>query len=243
MNLWAGFLAALFYGSITVLGLGLVYRIFKWWMIPHIYPLTRFPSANTHTQAVGKLLADTLLFRPLWKRSQEVWVSGFMLHLCLLLILAGHYAGISSRGREFVVLGLTPAQSETVSACAGMLIGLMLMGVLLYLLVRRWLVIRIRTISTSEDYLVLLLLVGIVISGNLMRLLGGVDSRQVLDFMQGLLLFHPVAAPRSHWFSIHFVLANGLLLYFPFSKLVHSCGGFMSRWMITRTYPRQVSQR
>ena len=59
----------------------------------------------------------------------------------------------------------------------------------------------------------------------------------VKAFMLGLLTLRPVAPPQHPLFLVHFVLVLALMLYFPFSKLLHAGGIFFSP---TRNQPYQV---
>jgi len=84
------------------------------------------------------------------------------------------------------------------------------------------------------------LLLGIAGSGMYMRLVAEVGYEPVRDYIVGLLTFHPVMPPDNPGFLFHFALVQLLLLYFPYSKLMHSCGVFLSRWLITKPHERQV---
>jgi nitrate reductase gamma subunit len=229
------------YVSILIFTAGMIMQVLKWWMAAVPFPLTLFPASPGNGSAFGRMLVDTLFFRSLWRRNMEVWVSGWGFHLLLTLLILGHIAGISAAGHQFVAFGASPERSTFLSEMLGMGIGIGLLAALLYLLGRRIVFPRIRAISGKEDYAVLGLLLLIALSGMMMRLgAGGMDLAGVRGFTAGLITLRPVAAPEALWFRIHFLLVCSLLIWFPFSKLVHSCGVFMSRWLITRTYLRQV---
>jgi nitrate reductase gamma subunit len=57
--------------------------------------------------------------------------------------------------------------------------------------------------------------------------------------MLGLLTLNPVAPPLHPLFLIHFLLVLVLMIYFPFSKLLHAGGVFFSP---SRNQPFQVQQ-
>jgi nitrate reductase gamma subunit len=46
--------------------------------------------------------------------------------------------------------------------------------------------------------------------------------------MLGLARLHPQPVPADPWFLLHFSLVLALLVYFPFSKLMHAGGIFFS---------------
>jgi nitrate reductase gamma subunit len=106
----------------------------------------------------------------------------------------------------------------------GSVIGLLAMLFLLVLLLRRLALERPRWISTFSDYFALVLLLLIVITGNQMRFTSHFDLLQSRRFVAGWLGLHPVAAPHELWFTAHILLISTLLIYIPFSKLVHAGG-------------------
>lgn len=238
------FLAALsiilaYLGIIVLIG-GLIYQILKWWMADMPFHLSKFPAPASNAKALGHVLLDSFFFRSMWKRSMEVWASGWTFHVFLALLIIGHIVGISTAGLQFVPYGVSPEESMRLSGQFGLVIGIILMLILLYLLGRRIVSSRIRFISSAEDFLILVLLLAIVISGNAMRLYAGIETAAVRDFIHSIFILKPILPPLDPWFISHFSLVMLLLIYFPFSKLAHSCGIFMSRWMVTRVYPRQV---
>jgi nitrate reductase gamma subunit len=87
----------------------------------------------------------------------------------------------------------------------------------------------VRYISLVGDYFPLLLLLGIGLSGVWMRHLDKVDIAAVKELMVGLFHFAPVVPEGiSPVFYGHLFLASVLLAYFPFSKLTHMAGVFLS---------------
>jgi nitrate reductase gamma subunit len=57
--------------------------------------------------------------------------------------------------------------------------------------------------------------------------------------MLGLLTLNPVPPPLHPLFLIHYLLVLALLLYFPFSKLLHAGGIFFSP---ARNQPYDIQQ-
>jgi len=84
-------------------------------------------------------------------------------------------------------------------------------------------------ISLTSDYFALLLIGGIVISGVAMRHLFKIDGASVKQLAMGLVSFCPVIPEKLGVpFYIHVFLVSVLLAYFPFSKLMHAPGVFLS---------------
>jgi nitrate reductase gamma subunit len=70
---------------------------------------------------------------------------------------------------------------------------------------------------------------GIAFSGIYMRYFGKTDIVKVKELAAGLLSFHPVLPEGiGVAFFVHIFLVSVLLAYFPFSKLMHMGGIFMS---------------
>jgi len=98
-----------------------------------------------------------------------------------------------------------------------------------YLLIRRLSNPQVRYISLIGDYFPLFLLLGIGLSGVWMRHFGKVDIASIKELMVGLFHFSPVVPEGiSPLFFGHLFLVSVLLAYFPFSKLTHMAGVFLS---------------
>ena len=112
---------------------------------------------------------------------------------------------------------------------------------MLFLLARRLFNQRLRYISLMNDYFPLLLILGIVLSGICMRYFDKTDIAQVKVFIMGLVHFSPVAPDGiSPLFFMHLTFVSVLLLYFPFSKLMHMPGVFFSPTRNLPTNTREV---
>ncbi|HPT69891.1 MAG TPA: respiratory nitrate reductase subunit gamma, partial [Syntrophomonas sp.] len=98
-----------------------------------------------------------------------------------------------------------------------------------YLFLRRVASPKVSYISQAADYFPLLLLLGVAISGILMRYFLKVDVVGVKELAMGLVTFRPtVSASIGSIFYIHLTCVSCLFAYFPWSKLMHAGGIFMS---------------
>jgi nitrate reductase gamma subunit len=98
-----------------------------------------------------------------------------------------------------------------------------------FLFIRRVFMPQIRFISLPADYFPLLLIFSIGATGILMRYFLRVDIVGVKQVAMGLVSFHPIApASIGSIFYIHLFLVSMFFAYFPFSKLMHLGGVFMS---------------
>ena len=86
-----------------------------------------------------------------------------------------------------------------------------------------------RYLSLAADYFPLLLIIGIATTGILLRYLFHTDITAVKELALGLATFKPKVVPGiSPLFYIHLFLVCVLFAYFPFSKLMHAPGVFLS---------------
>jgi nitrate reductase gamma subunit len=112
--------------------------------------------------------------------------------------------------------------------------GLMLSGVALlagitFLFLRRILIPHVKYISLGSDYFPLFLIFGIAFTGILMRYFTRVDIVGVKEFTMSLVTLKPhVIKGIGGVFYGHLFFVSVLLAYFPFSKLMHLGGIFMS---------------
>jgi nitrate reductase gamma subunit len=107
--------------------------------------------------------------------------------------------------------------------------GVILLVGVTYLFLRRVFIPQMRYMSLAADYLPLFLIFGIGLSGVLMRYFVKVDVVKVKEMLMGLVSLNPtVPEGIGVIFYMHLFLISTLFIYFPFSKLVHMGGVFLS---------------
>lgn len=107
--------------------------------------------------------------------------------------------------------------------------GLALFAAALYLFIRRVVIPQVRYISLAADFFPLFLIMGIALSGIFMRYFTKVDIVAVKTLTMGLVTFRPtIPEGVGGAFFAHMFLVSVLLAYFPFSKLMHLGGVFLS---------------
>jgi nitrate reductase gamma subunit len=107
--------------------------------------------------------------------------------------------------------------------------GIVLLAAAGYLFLRRLFIRPVRYISLASDYFPLFLIFGIALTGILMRYVSKVDITAAKELAMGLVTFHPtVPGDIGAIFYIHLFFVSVLLAYFPFSKLMHLGGVFLS---------------
>jgi nitrate reductase gamma subunit len=107
--------------------------------------------------------------------------------------------------------------------------GFVLLVAALYLFLRRVFIPQVRYISLVADFFPLFLIMGIALSGIFMRYFTKVDIVAIKELTMGLVTFRPTIPDGiSAVFFAHVFLVSVLLAYFPFSKLMHLGGIFLS---------------
>jgi len=206
------------YLSVSIFIVGVLYRFFIWVRTPVPLRIVTTPAPKSRIGVFFRLVADALWFPNLLRGDKALWAMGFSFHLLLWLVLLRHL-----RYFLYPVPGWVEGM-QTPGLYAGYLIPIPL----LLLLGRRLVTERALYISILGDFFSLLLLLAITLSGVLLGVFFRTYSVDVKAMILGLVYFQPLVLP-VHWlFGLHFFLVMVLLIYFPFSKLMHSGGLFLS---------------
>jgi nitrate reductase gamma subunit len=229
-TLFSFFLIGLAYFAALVFVLGVIRKLVGYLRTPMLLPHATTPAPTTDGGAIRRVLGDVLIFPNLFKADRWLWAGAWIFHVALGAILLRHL-----RYFTYPVPGVVIAMQQ-VALFFGYVFGL----AALYLFWRRLALPRTLYISNLPDYFALALMAAIAGTGLLMVYWVRVDLVEVKAFMLGLLTLNPVAPPQHPLFILHFCLVLTLLLYFPFSKLLHAGGIFMSP---SRNQPFQVQGR
>ena len=119
--------------------------------------------------------------------------------------------------------------------------GLVLLAAVSYLLARRLFIAKVKYISLAADFFPLFLIFGIALTGVMMRYFSKVNIVAAKELTMGLVTFHPtVPEGIGGIFYVHLFFVSVLLAYFPFSKLMHLGGIFLSPTRNLTTNTREV---
>ena len=195
--------------------------------------------------AIGRMALEVLLFRSLLRNTKSqlidgdrlayasspwLWIGAMAMHWSFVIILIRHVRLMTNPVPFFVRFveetdGFFEVWLPVVYATS-----VIFLAALAYLLLRRLASPQLRYISLLADYFPLLLLLGIGISGFCLRHLVKTDVTAVKQLATGLAGLAPTAPADSisPWFYGHLFLVCVLLAYFPFSKLTHMAGVFLS---------------
>lgn len=78
-----------------------------------------------------------------------------------------------------------------------------------------------RVLSIFQDYFVLGMLLIIILLGFAMRLWMPIHVDEIQHYAMGVLTFQPAVEISNTLFLWHFFVAQMLIMYLPFSKLIH----------------------
>jgi nitrate reductase gamma subunit len=210
--------AALFYIAAAVLLVGLIAKIRLYLRTPAPLKIPTTPAPTTTTGVALRLGREVVLFESLFKSNKWTWLFGWMFHAALLLVLLRHL-------RYFQQPVWTPiVWVQAFGTYAGFVMAAGLAG----LWARRWLVDRVRYISTPSDHLHLALLLAIALTGLGMRFVAHTDIVALKAFMLGLMRFDLQPLPADPVLLVHLTLVALLMVVFPISKLLHAPGLFFS---------------
>ncbi|MFV2060421.1 MAG: respiratory nitrate reductase subunit gamma [Gammaproteobacteria bacterium] len=216
------FFAILFYAATAVLLLGLAYKIKRYASIPAPLKIPTMPAPITRSGVVFRMFREVAFFESLFKSNKWIWLFGILFHLGMLLVLLRHFRYFT----DPVWLWVDLMQPFGIYASYVMLAGL------LGLLARRFLVDRVRYITSPSDIFMLLLLISIAGSGVAMRFVWKTDIIAIKGFFLGLLSFNFQSLPSGYTgdtiLIVHLSLVASLMLIFAFSKLLHAPGVFFS---------------
>lgn len=250
---------------------GLVYKVVKWAKspVPYRIPVTggqqkslpwikdnKLDNPSTTAGVVGRMVLEIFLFRSLFRNTKSelregpkltyqwekwLWLAGLMFHWSFLIIFIRHLRFFTEPVPALVKFMDGLDGFFQVGLRALYVTDIAILIAVAYLLIRRVVIPQVRYISLPSDYFPLFLILGLAISGFLMRYVYRVDVTAVKELTMGLVTFTPgVPQGIGVIFYIHLFLVSVLFAYFPFSKLMHMGGVFLSP---TRNLPNDSRER
>jgi nitrate reductase gamma subunit len=259
------------YAAIAVFLLGLVYRVLRWARAPVPFKITsssgqqtslpwieaeRLESPPDAKWTVGRMALEILFFRSLFRNTKAslapgpkliqqsdrlLWLGALVFHWSFLIIFLRHLRFFLEPVPAFVQGLERMDELFQVAVPTLFLTDVAIVAALLYLLGRRFFNPLVRYISLASDYLALYLLLGVALSGILMRYFTKVDLLAAKQLALGLVTLRPtVPEGIGLAFYVHVFFVSVLFAYFPFSKLMHMGGVFLSP---TRNMPNDNRRR
>jgi nitrate reductase gamma subunit len=167
--------------------------------------------------------------RILYGEEKWLWMAAMAFHWTFLYVFLRHLRFFMEPVPAFVNVLDQVDSFLQIGAPLLYVTDVVLVAALAYLLFRRFFEAQVRYISLFADYFALLVLLGLAVSGVLMRYFTRVDLKAVKELAMGLVTFRPVVPEGvGLLFFIHLFFLSVLVAYFPFSKLMHMPGVFLS---------------
>ena len=247
------------YVAFAIFLLGFIRKVIDWAASPVPFRITttcgqqqslpwinqaKFDNPSTAGGVIIRMILEILTFRSLFRnlkfRYKEggklfyglelfLWLGALAFHYTFLVVCIRHLRFFTEPVPFFVKLIEQVDSFFQFGLPVVYLSGIVLLAATLYLLLRRMFMPQVNYISLAADYFPLFLIIGIAVTGIMMRYFTKVDVAAVKEFTMGLVTFHPVIPQNvGGIFYVHLLFVSVLLMYFPFSKLMHMGGIFMS---------------
>lgn len=204
----------------------------------------RIDNPSTNGGVIVRMFFEIVLFRSLFRNTKcelkdggklsfewekWLWLFALMFHWSFFTVLFRHlrfftepvpaFVQVVEKLDGFLQIGLPELRIS----------GIVLLTGVLLLFLRRILIPQVRYISLASDYFPLFLIFGIAFTGILMRYFSKVDIVGIKEFTMSLVTLKPhITKGIGSIFYTHLFFVSVLLAYFPFSKLMHLGGIFMS---------------
>ena len=205
---------------------------------------SKLENPSTTIGVIGRMLLEVLFFRSLFRNIKTefregpklsygsdkwLWLAGLAFHWSFLIILVRHLR-FFSLNVPFVIKIMESLDSFLqIGAPLLYITDAVILGAVTFLVIRRFWIPQVRYISLAADFFPLYLILGIAASGVLMRYFTKVHIVGVKELTLGLASFSPtIPEGVGVIFYIHLFLICVLFAYFPFSKLMHMGGVFLS---------------
>ena len=213
----------------------------------------KIDNPSTTFGVIARMFLEIVCFRSLFRNTKMklnggtkltyqleifLWVGALAFHYAFLTVAVRHLRFLTEPVPFFVAwleqldgfFRIEVMYDAVQSGLPGVyLSGIVLFVAALYLFLRRVFIPQVRYISLANDYFPLFLIMGIALTGLFMRYYAKVDIVAIKELSMGLVTFRPTLPEGiSALFFAHMFLVSVLLAYFPFSKLMHLGGVFLS---------------
>jgi len=208
-------------------------------------PHAKLESPFTTMQVIGRMTLEILFFRSLFRNTRSsyregdkrfvygptkwLWLAGLAFHYSFLVIFIRHFKFFAEPVPAFVKIAQDLDGFFQIGLPILYLTDVVILAAVTYLFLRRVFLPQVRYISLANDYFPLMLILAIAITGVWMRYFGKVDVVGVKTLATGLISLRPTIPPTiGALFYVHLFLVSVLFAYFPWSKLMHMGGVFLS---------------
>ena len=258
MGLHSLFGIALPYLAIAIFLIGVVAKVIGWAKSPVPFHITTTCGQqkslpwiqsshleNPHTKwgVFVRIALEVLFFRSLFRNTQMaiedgravygpskwLWGAAMAFHWTFLIVFVRHLRFFTEPVPQPILWLQSLDGFMQIGVPVLYMSSLIFLAAVTFLFLRRVVLPQVRYISLAADYFPLFLLLSIGGTGFVLRHFVKTDVTAVKELGVGLLGFNAVASPDIHWlFYVHLVFVCTLFIYFPFSKLMHMGGVFLS---------------
>lgn len=208
-----------------------MYKIYKWSKTPPAAGHFTIYSSEGRGNSRLNILQDLTYFPRMFREEKTLWIASWIFHLSIFFTAISHYKVFFPYMNGFERLNLSAGTFNLISNFLDGGASLLMIITLGFLLARR-LVPFVRKLSEPEDYLVLLLVLGIAISGAMTRYSTSINLLSMRRYFYSLATFSPSNIPTDPIFLVHYSLVLILMIYFPFGKLSHIIGSALTSRLV-----------
>jgi len=204
----------------------------------------KIDNPSTLGGVIVRMLLEVLFFRSLFRNiklefnsgkriayewEKWLWLAALAFHWSFLAVLVRHLR-FFTEPVPFPIQMIEEVDSiMQIGLPVLFMSGFVLLAAATYLFIRRVVIPQVRYISLPADYFPLFMIMAIAITGMFMRYLTKVDIIRIKELTMGLVSLQPTIPDGvGTLFFVHLFLVCILFAYFPFSKLMHFGGVFMS---------------
>ncbi|MFB6465298.1 respiratory nitrate reductase subunit gamma [Cytobacillus sp. Hz8] len=203
-----------------------MFEQFLWVVLPYIV-LTIFIGGHIyryqHDQFGWTSKSSELLEKKLLRLGSNLF------HWGIIFVFFGHVMGLLIPIKVYESMGITEHQYHIIALSGGIPAGIAATVGILLLLYRRMSVRRLIKTSTKGDWVALVCLSIVILSGMSATFLNinpnGFDYRTTIGpWLRGVLTFRADASHLANvpiWFKIHLLAVLGIFAAWPFTRLVH----------------------
>lgn len=246
--------------AVAIFMIGVIWRVIRWARTPVPFAIAttcgqqksldwikpdNLEAPHNTLGVIGRMALEVLAFRSLFRNTRMelyergnvtygatkwLWLGAIVFHYCMLVVILRHLRFFIEPVPGFVTSIAYLDGFFEIGTPVLYVTGAGFIAAGAYLLLRRLAIPQLRYVSLANDYFPLFLLIGIGVTGIILRHWVKTDIVAVKAWTMGLamLRFEPLAEGVHYLFYIHLCLVCSLLIYFPFGKLMHAPGVFLS---------------
>jgi len=219
MSLTSILFTVFFYFAISLCIVGVAIKVIQYVCTPVPLKIPTAPAPLNRFGVILRMAREVFLFASLYRANKWTWLFGWIFHLALVMLFIRHLPYFWPGDTPDFLNNVDPLKYAAFPLIFG----------LTGLLIRRFIVDRVRYISAPSDYLLLVLLIAIALTGSLMTFVHFYPNMgKVYSFGEGLLTLNWSELPSEGIFLLHIFMVFVLIAIFPISKMLHAPGVFFS---------------